>query len=236
MKDKLIAIIPARGGSKRIPKKNIKDFMGKPMVAYAIDAALKSDLFDEVMVSTDSAEIAEVAKKYGAKVPFMRSKKTSNDYAVTFDVMDEVLNEYKKIGKTFDILCCIYPCVPFLKAETLKIAYSHLKNNDALMPVCKYPVPIEWAMKIENEILIPNNRDAQNMRSQDIELKYFDAGMFYFCKTDKLYQHNSLIPDKTRAFIIDEKECQDIDTLEDWETAEMKYKLLNNLFCKNFML
>lgn len=226
---KNIAIITARGGSKRIPRKNIKDFMGKPMLAYAIDAALKSDIFDEVMVSTEDAEIAEIAKKYGAKVPFMRSEKTASDFATTFDVLDEVIQEYKKSGKEFETLCCIYPCVPFLKAETLKAAYSKMKGLDAVVPVCKYSVPIEWAMKIENGLLIPNDREAQNMRSQDIKPKYFDVGMFYFCKTEKMYEYKSLISEKTSAYIISEDECQDIDTIEDWRMAEMKYRIMYNV-------
>lgn len=224
-----IAIITARGGSKRIPRKNIKEFMGKPMIAYAIEAAINSGIFDIVMVSTEDNEIAEVAKKYGAEVPFMRSERTSSDNATTFDALDEVINEYKKIGKEYDTLCCIYPCVPFLESKTLKDAYEKMKGHDALIPVCKYPVPIEWAMKIENGILVPNDRDAQNIRSQDIEPKYFDVGMFYFCKTDAMYQHNSLTPDDTTAYIIDEKECQDIDTPDDWAMAEMKYKVMHNV-------
>ena len=222
----ILAIIPARGGSKRIPEKNIKNFLGKPMIAYAIDAAQKSKIFDEIMVSTDSIKIANISEKYGASVPFMRSEKTASDYASTFDVIDEVLNEYKKLGKKFDIICCIYPCVPFLKPIELLNAYSKLVNYDGVMPVCKYPVPIEWAMKIENGILIPNDREAQNMRSQDIEPKYFDVGMFYFCRVEALYQYNSLTPDNTAAYIMDEKTCQDIDTIEDWKAAELKYKAL----------
>lgn len=224
-----IAIITARGGSKRIPKKNIKEFMGKPMLAHAIEAAINSGIFDTVMVSTDSKEIADVARKYGAEVPFMRSKKTASDNATTFDALDEVICEYKKLGKEYDTLCCIYPCVPFLKSETLKDAYAKMKGHDALIPVCKYPVPIEWAMKIENGLLIPNDREAQNMRSQDIEPKYFDVGMFYFCNTNAMYQHNSLTPNNLTAYIIDEKECQDIDTPEDWRMAELKYKVLHNV-------
>lgn len=222
----IIAIITARGGSKRIPKKNIKDFMGKPMIAYAINSALESNLFDEVMVSTDSEEIAEISKKYGAKVPFLRSEKTANDNATTFDALEEVINEYKKISKNFDELCCIYPCVPFLRAQTLIEAYKLFKGNDALQPVCKYPAPIEWAMKIENGLLIPNDRTAQMIRSQDIEPKYFDAGMFYYCNIEKMLEYKSLIPPKTAGYVINESECQDIDTIEDWKAAEVKYKVI----------
>ena len=200
--------------------------MGKPMLAYAIEAVQKSEIFDVVMVSTDSEEIADVARKYGAEVPFLRSERTASDSATTFDALDEVIKEYKKLGKEFDTLCCIYPCVPFLKAETLKEAYKKMENHDAVMPVCKYPVPIEWAMKIENDLLIPNDREAQNMRSQDIEPKYFDVGMFYFCRVKNMYEHNSLTPDNLTAYVINESECQDIDTPDDWKMAEMKYKVM----------
>ncbi len=225
----IICIITARGGSKRIPKKNIKDFMGKPMLSYAINAAKGSKIFDEIMVSTDDNEIAQIAKEYGASVPFMRSEKTSSDYATTFDVIDEVINEYKKLGKNFDIICCIYPCVPFLKSETLINAYKKMGDHDGLAPVCKFPVPIEWALEItDNGILKILDREKCNTRSQDLIPKYYDVGMFYFCKTEKLYEHNSLAPDDTMAYVIDELECQDIDNEEDWQTAEMKYKILHN--------
>lgn len=226
-----IAIITARGGSKRIPRKNIKNFMGKPIISYAIEACLKSEIFDEVMVSTDDKEIAEIAKIYGANVPFMRSARTSDDYATTFDVIEEVIKEYKKLGKEFETLCCVYPCVPFLSHDTLKSAYKRTCSHDAVMPVCKYPVPIEWAMNIENDILVPYDMDSQNIRSQDLKPKYFDAGMFYFCKTEKIFVYNSLLPDDTCAYIMPENEVQDIDTIEDWEMAEIKYKLLNAKIC-----
>ena len=205
--------------------------MGKPMIAYAIEAALKSGIFKEVMVSTDDKEIAEVAQKHGAEVPFMRSAKTASDTATTFDVIDEVITEYKKLGKNFESLCCIYPCVPFLKSETLHKAYQQMQEHhlDAIVPVCKYSVPIEWAMKIQNGLLVPNDREAQNIRSQDIEPKYFDVGMFYFCRTDKIYQHHSLTPDNTGAYILDEMECQDIDNETDWQLAELKYKIVKGV-------
>lgn len=228
---KTIAIIPARGGSKRIPKKNIKDFFGKPMIKYAIDACLESGIFDEVMVSTDNEEIANIALQCGAKVPFRRSEKTSDDHATTFDVVDEVIHRYKNNEINYDILACVYPCVPFLKSSTLKNAYMLMteKKIDALMPVCKYPVPIEWAMKIENSILLPYDRDAQNIRSQDIEEKYFDCGMFYFCKVEKIYENNSLLPNNLAPYIIDHAEVQDIDTADDWKIAELKYKIVNKI-------
>lgn len=228
---KNIAIITARGGSKRIPRKNIKDFMGKPIIAYAIAAALESKLFDEVMVSTDCAEIAEISKKYGASIPFLRSEKTSNDFATTYDALKEVLFEYKKLGQEFETICCIYPCVPFLTSKSLIEAYNKMqeKSANAVIPVCKYPVPIEWAMKIENGALVPDNKEAQNVRSQDIEPKYYDAGMFYFIKTKTLLNEKTLVPQKTLDYIIKESECQDIDTIDDWYMAEMKYKILEKI-------
>jgi N-acylneuraminate cytidylyltransferase len=226
-----VAIITARGGSKRIPRKNIKPFMDKPMLAYPIEAALESGVFDEVMVSTDCPEIAAVALKCGAKVPFMRSEKTSDDYAPTFDVLEEVLVEYKKQGKKFDETCCIYPCSPFLTAETLRKAYQQLKEagTDSLVPVCKYPIPIEWAIKIEDGILHPFDPAAQNMRSQDLIPKYYDAGVFYLMNTSVLLESRRIITGNTLAFILPESEVQDIDTDEDWRIAEMKYKILRHV-------
>lgn len=224
---KNIAIITARGGSKRIPRKNIKKFMGKPMIYYAISACLESGVFDEVMVSTDCPEIAEISIKFGAKVPFMRSSKTSDDYATTFDVLEEVVNEYQKSGIKFDNVCCVYPCVPFLNADTLKDAWERFINiqSDGLMPVCKYPVPIEWAMKIEDNLLVPNDRAAQKIRSQDLEPKYFDAGMFYFLKTDVMMREKTIVLQKTSPYLMDESQVQDIDTQEDWEMAEVKWQI-----------
>jgi pseudaminic acid cytidylyltransferase len=226
-----IAIITARGGSKRIPKKNIKEFFGKPMLHYAIGACQNAGIFSEIMVSTDSDEIAKVAVDGGACVPFMRSEKTSDDFATTFDVLEEVIVNYKKAGREFDTVCCVYPCVPFLSGQTLQNAYNQLaaSGNDALMPMCKYPVPIEWAMKIENGILIPNDKAALLIRSQDLVPKYFDVGMFYIIKTSVLITEKTLVPAKTMAYIMDEREVQDIDTVDDWKMAELKYKLIKGV-------
>ena len=220
-----VAIITARGGSKRIPRKNIKEFMGKPMLAYAIESALNSNIFDEVMVSTDDNEIAEIAKKYGATVPFMRSEKTANDFATTADVLNEVIEEYKKQGKTFDEFCCIYPCVPFLTGEILKNAYEKFKTSgaDRLTPVVKYSFPIQRAFKLNEQGLL-EYREPENApkRSQDLEPMYHDVGMFYFYKTEKM---NS---DKIAMLEMDEAMVQDIDNDSDWQMAEMKYRIINH--------
>lgn len=227
-----IAIITARGGSKRIPRKNIKEFMGKPMITYAIGAALKSNVFDEVMVSTDDFEIAEIAKKNGAKVPFMRSEKTANDMAMTYDVLEEVIDEYQKIGRNFDNLACIYPCVPFLKSETLQNAYQIFINSncDTLVPVVKFSFPIQRAFRIdENNFL--QYREPENMlkRSQDLEPMFHDVGMFYFCKIDVMKRNKKLIGNKAAYIEMDEMQIQDIDNVSDWKMAEMKYRIMQSV-------
>ena len=224
MSDAKVAIITARGGSKRIPKKNIKDFCGKPIIAYSIEAALKSELFDEVMVSTDSAEIAEVAKKYGAAVPFMRSAETANDYATTADVLREVLDEYRKRGREFDWLCCLYPTAPFVTAEKLKRAFEAVLDSgaDALMPVVQYSFPPQRAVVIRDGRLEYQFPEFAPKRSQDLEPIYHDCGQFYFWRTATF-----LNPAPTSGpipFILPETEVQDIDNLSDWRVAEIKYR------------
>ena len=228
-----IAIITARGGSKRIPRKNIKNFCGKPIIAYSIDAAINSKLFDEVMVSTDDEEIADVAKKYGAKVPFMRSEKNSDDYATTADVLHEVLEEYSKRGKIFKYMCCIYPTAPFVTAEKLQRAFNLLieKNAETLIPVVKFSYPPQRAFILEDGFLKYKWSQFIRSRSQDLEKFYHDAGQFYFytVKAFLSSRHSEEGGGATPATIpilIDETEVQDIDNLSDWELAEIKYKML----------
>jgi N-acylneuraminate cytidylyltransferase len=227
-----IAVIPARGGSKRIPQKNIRDFFGKPMLGYAINACQEAGIFSEIMVSTDTDEIAGIARQYGVQVPFLRSPETSNDTAITFDVLNEVVTIYQqRLKQEFLNICCVYPCVPFLTGKTLKDAYNQFLSSDvdALQPVCKFPVPVEWAMKIENGLLVPNDRKAILIRSQDLTPQYFDVGMFYFIKTKVLLTERTLTPEKTLGYIMNESEIQDIDTMEEWKMAEIKYKVLKGV-------
>jgi N-acylneuraminate cytidylyltransferase len=224
---KNLCIIPARGGSKRIPRKNIKSFMGKPIMAYSIEAAKASGLFDEVMVSTDDEEFAEVARQYGASVPFLRSEKTSNDFAGTEDVMLEVLDEYKKLGKEFDNFCCLYSTAPFVTADRLKEAYKLLNDDvDAAFTVVQYSYPIQRSLKKNSdnyvEMNFPQYADA---RSQDLEPIYHDAGQFYFVKTQSFRDEFTLWCKRTAPLILSELEVQDLDTLTDWQLAEMKFKL-----------
>jgi len=226
---KNIAIIPARGGSKRIPHKNLKDFLGEPIIFYSIEAAKRSDLFDEVMVSTDNIEIAEIGKKLGANIPFMRSAKNADDFATTADVLIEVLKEYKKIGKEFDYICCIYPTAPFVTAQKLQDSFKLIidKNLDSVVPVVKFSYPIQRAFRINRsfnlEYIWPENI---NKRSQDLETTYHDAGQFYWIKPNALMLNKSLITSQTLPIVVPEVEVQDIDNEEDWKIAEIKYKIL----------
>lgn len=224
---KAIAIIPARGGSKRIPRKNVKDFLGKPLIAYSTQAALDSKLFDEVMVSTDDNEIAEISKKFGVSIPFLRSDKTSDDFATTADVLLEVINEYKKHDKEFDYLCCIYPTAPFITAEKLIKSFHSFNeaNADSLISVVKFSYPVQRALKIKNKKLKFYFQENINKRSQDLEIAYQDAGQFYWIKTEVLLKQNSLITQNTVAFEISELEAQDIDNEIDWKLAELKFML-----------
>ncbi len=245
-----LAIITARGGSKRIPKKNIKEFCGKPIIAYSIEAALKSGLFEEVMVSTDSEEIAEIAIKYGAKVPFFRSEFAASDIATTNDVLAEVLEMYEERGVHFDNYCCIYPTAPFLTAERLIHAYDFFLENNAslLKPVVKFSFPPQRGMIIvdgELEFKYPENA---SKRSQDLEPMYHDCGQFYMYSNDlydtsgiyvkttpheinppeKRYYDKHGNPKRTIAYIMPEIEVQDIDTYDDWDIAEIKYRIIHH--------
>ena len=225
----MIAIITARGGSKRIPKKNIKDFLGKPIIAYSIEAAKKSGLFEAVMVSTDSEEIKNVALQYGAEVPFMRSEATSNDFATTKDVLVEVINEYKKMGKVFDEFACIYPTAPLITGEILKDSY-HLfkeKNASSLIPVVRFSFPPQRGLICSEDSIRPWDKDSIKKRSQDLDAIYHDVGAFYYFKTEDFLNSLEIITDKTVPYIMNAMHVQDIDSMDDWEIAEHKYKFIN---------
>lgn len=221
-------MITARGGSKRIPRKNIKEFCGKPIIEYSIESALKSGLFEEIMVSTDDTEIARISLKAGAKVPFFRSEKNSDDSATTANVIKEVLERYIESGKLYDIFCCIYPAAPFVTPEILVNAFCLLEENDgdSVVPVVQYSHPPQRAFRINQGRLIMKWPENQFSRSQDLEPYYHDVGQFYLMKVNKFFEHNSLFTKNTIPMILKNFEVQDIDTLEDWEMAETKYNIL----------
>lgn len=225
---KNLCIIPARGGSKRIPRKNIKPFMGKPIMAYSIEASLQSGIFDEVMVSTDSEEFADVARQYGAKVPFMRSEKTANDYAITADVIEEVLAMYHDRGLDFDVVCCLYSTAPFVTPVRLKEAYSLLNDDvDASFTVVEYSFPVQRSHRIDkNGYIKMVHPEHYSTRSQDLEKTYHDAGQFYFVKTTTFKSERILWCKRTKPLVLSELEVQDLDTETDWKLAELKYELL----------
>jgi N-acylneuraminate cytidylyltransferase len=231
MQSKKLCIIPARGGSKRIPRKNIKDFLGKPIIAYSIEAALQSQLFDEIMVSTDDDEIAKVAEEYGAIVPFFRSNETSNDFATTFDVIKEVIREYKALGKDFDYVCCIYACAPFVVSEKLKNSFRLLieKKYDTIFPVMPFSFPIQRALKQESNTVHYYYPDFALTRSQDLEKSYHDAGQFYWMNMKTCLDKNSILTENTGCITLSELEGQDIDNEVDWKLAELKYELLQSI-------
>jgi pseudaminic acid cytidylyltransferase len=223
-----LCIIPARGGSKRILGKNYKEFLGLPIIAYSIKTAIDSGLFDHVMVSTDDDKIADISKKFGATVPFKRSLKTSDDYATTFDVINEVLQEYDKLHLKFDTICCLYPCAPFVTKDKLEEALLLMSLNsfDTVFPVVRYSNPIQRALKLHNnkvEMVYPN---FQNRRSQDLEICYFDAGQFYWASTEKILYNKKLFTNNSGCIILDELNAHDIDNEIDWKIAELKYSLI----------
>jgi N-acylneuraminate cytidylyltransferase len=229
---KKLAIIPARGGSKRIPKKNLKDFLGKPIISYSIKIAIESKLFDEIMVSTDDEDIAEIAIRYGAKVPFFRSVENSDDHATTIDVIEEVLNEYKLRNKIYDYTCCIYPCAPFLSVENLQKSFLKLQvnNYDCVFPIVRYSYPIQRAVRLNHSgSIVMFQPEHIHTRSQDLEASFHDAGQFYFMNTARIIRSRNLWTDNTGYIELSDMESQDIDTIADWKLAEIKYKLMNNL-------
>lgn len=223
-----IAIITARGGSKRIPRKNIKEFLGKPIITYSIEAALQSGVFESVMVSTDDEEIAEIAKRAGAEVPFLRSEATSNDFATTSDVLAEVFSEYEKRGKKYDQACCIYPTAPFVTPEKLKNAMERLEKEkaDCVMPVVRFSFPPQRGLHIVDgnlEYIYPKNR---SVRTQDLEPYYHDCGQFYCFDVNAFEKTGQVIAGKVMAIEVPDTEVQDIDEITDWQLAELKYKLM----------
>ncbi len=228
--DSVLCVITARGGSKRIPKKNIKDFCGKPIIVYSIETAIKSRLFNEIMVSTDSKEIADIATKHGANVPFLRSEKTSSDYATTEDVLLEVLEEYERINKHFDYICCIYPTAPFISSDNLVQGMKMMneKKPAVVIPVVAFSFPPQRSMVIDSNGLAKYKYPQYTTtRSQDLEKWYHDAGQFYIYDTKILKEKKGIISDNFAPIVLPDICVQDIDTLEDWDVAESKYRYLS---------
>lgn len=230
MKKKSIAIITARGGSKRILKKNIKPFLGHPIIKYSILSAINSKIFDEVMVSTDDKEISDIAISFGAKVPFLRSKINSNDYATTSDVLIEVINNYRSNGIEFDYCCCLYPTAPFITSDILISAKKLIVENnlDCVLPVTKFSFPVWRGFSVSNNkasYIWPEN---ELKRSQDLPDVFHDTGQFYFLNVKSFLKEKKIIMKNNSVIQIPESQVQDIDNIEDWKLAEIKYNFKNN--------
>jgi len=223
-----IAIIPARGGSKRIPRKNIKPFAGKPMIAYAIDAARSCGLFDHVVVSTDDQEIADIARRCGAEVPFMRPPELSDDHAGTVPVIAHAIEACRAAGWEAQQVCCIYPGVPLLRTDDLRAAHALLDAGDAdyAFTVASFPAAVQRALRRSPEgKMAPMNPEFVRTRTQDLEPGYYDAGQFYWgtaaawLKGDSPHQNG-------KGLVIPEWRAVDIDTPADWRRAELLFNAL----------
>ncbi|RPA50717.1 pseudaminic acid cytidylyltransferase [Shewanella vesiculosa] len=226
-----IALIPARGGSKRIPRKNIKLFHGKPIIAYSIEAAIASGCFDKIIVSTDDAEIAKVAQQYGAEVPFMRPGSIADDYATTMDVIKHAIGWYKAHDVEVEALCCMYATAPFLTAELICAGYEALSigSFQYAFSAAVYDYPIQRAFKLNAngsaEMLMP---EYVNTRTQDLDTAYYDAAQFYWGLPDAFLTGLSMFSEHSYAVIIPSSHVQDIDTEDDWSKAERKYASLSS--------
>lgn len=221
-----IAIIPARGGSKRIPGKNIKEFCGQPLIAYSIKAALESNLFEKVFISTDDEEIAETAKKYGATIPFIRPKSIADDFTHLAPVVIHALTELEKQGFVPSYSCCILATAPFLAPQYLQQGLDTISSCDAdtVFSITTFPYPIQRALKLSSsgcvELFYPEYELA---RSNDLEESYHDAGQFYWLNTNNFLKNKRIITTNSKPIILPRKIVQDIDTPEDWETAELLF-------------
>lgn len=225
-----VAIIPARGGSKRIPKKNIKDFLGKPIIAYSIENALNSKLFKKVIVSTDDEEIKDVVIKYGAEVPFIRPKQISDDYTGTHAVIGHAVKWLEDNSEILDYACCIYPTAPLIKKDDLIKGLELIQSGkwDSVMAATNFSYPIFRSFKILSDgglkMTFPEH---YNSRSQDLPEIYHDAGLFYWAKPDTWKDKPKEYNEKNSIIKIPNHRVQDIDTLDDWKKAEIIYKIIN---------
>ncbi|MFB9213687.1 pseudaminic acid cytidylyltransferase [Vibrio sinaloensis] len=223
-----VAIIPARGGSKRIPGKNIKLFHNKPMIGYSIEAAKKSGCFDKVIVSTDDSQIAEVAISFGAEVPFIRPASISDDYSTTADVIKHALNWMKNHGWEVTEVCCIYATAPFIRAEDICRGLDKLCSEECcyVFSATTFPFPIQRAIRLRDEKVEMFDDAMLNIRSQDLEEAYHDAGQFYWGTSDAFQKGLPMFSSHSKVVLLPRKRVQDIDTFEDWEVAESMFNLV----------
>jgi N-acylneuraminate cytidylyltransferase len=226
-----VAVIPARGGSKRIPRKNIKQFCGKPMLAWAVEAALESECFDLIIVSTDDEEIANVARNCGAQVPFRRPPELSDDYTGTIPVVAHAIRTLQSQGMSPDLVCCIYATAPFLQSADLNQGLEELRRSgaDYAFSVTRYEFPIQRSIRISSsgrvEMFYP---EYFNTRSQDLEVAFHDAGQFYWGRTEAWLSGKIIFSQAAIPVLLPQHRVQDIDTPEDWERAEWLFKSMES--------
>ncbi len=224
-----MCVIPARGGSKRIPRKNIREFLGKPIIAYSIEAALESNCFEEVLVSTDDKEIADLSIKYGAQVPFLRPQKLSDDLSNTLSVVKHAI-EQRDTNNNLESVCCLYATAPFIDAKTINQSYEKFISSNAsfCLGITNFSFPIQRAVRISNNNRIEIiNEDNSNKSSQDFEETFHDAGQFCWGKASAFRKEISVYSGLTIPYILKNNLVRDIDTIEDWIQAEAMYRLLN---------
>jgi pseudaminic acid cytidylyltransferase len=224
-----VAVIPARGGSKRIPRKNIKSFCGKPIISYSIEAAINSKCFDRVIVSTDDEEIALISKSFGAEVPFMRPKDFADDHTGTNTVVKQVIEQLAKDGCDVSYVCCIYPTAPFILSRYILDGFEKLFKTNKIftMSVTTYPFPVQRSLSLKNNAIEPNWPKYILERSQDLEELYHDAGQFYWGTSKAFTDEESFFAGCCAPIILPRYLVQDIDTIEDWNQAELMYKALS---------
>ncbi len=226
-----LAVIPARGGSKRIPRKNIKPFGGKPIISWTIEAARESGCFDQITVSTDDHEIAEVALRLGAEVPFLRPDNLADDDTATIPVIRHAIEWFIERGYNYDYVCCLYATAPFISAEDIARALAIIEGNnlDYVFPVTGYPFPIQRAIRITEqgtvEMFYPEN---YRVRSQDLEQAWHDAGQFYWGRVGAWLTEKPIFSSRSAPIVLPRIRVQDIDTPEDWYLAEMMYEVLRS--------
>jgi len=222
-----LCIIPARGGSKRIPRKNVRSFNGRPIIAYPIEAALASGCFDEVMVSTDDEEIADIARACGASVPFLRSPHTAGDHAGTEEVFHEVIVRYRQVGRSFPFACGLYPTAALVTPEHLQRGQAMLAADDqltAVLPIQRFPSPIQRALALRAGRVPMMHPEHYDSRSQDLEPGYHDAGQWYWLRVGRFLVTKELMGPNCAGLVVSSIEVQDIDNEDDWALAELKHQ------------
>ena len=225
-----LAVIPARGGSKRIPKKNIKLFHGKPIISWVIESSLETNLFENVVVSTDCEEIAQISRSFGAETPFVRPASISDDNTSVFEAVRHTIDFFKKKNENFELVTLIYPTAPFIEKSDIQSAINSINDFDFSIAVTLFPYPIQRALRVDDDTCTVSMVETKNFlkRSQDFPQRYHDAGQFVVGKTKAWEEKTPLIDGRTLPIVVPRIRVQDIDEVEDWKEAEAKFSFIRN--------